>query len=123
MQYRRAIARTLDLNMKIGDVEFQGDGKKATFYYTADGRVDFRELIRHFAKEFKIKVEMRQIGATSNTTSDSSSPTYSVKPLNEPGFLYLRFFVPLPTGSTASTSDTKLLFITFLEAIELYFLF
>ncbi len=59
----RAIARTLKLNMKIGDVEFQGDGKKATFYYTADGRVDFRELIRHFAKEFKIKIEMRQIGA------------------------------------------------------------
>ena len=59
----RAIARTLDLNMKIGDVEFQGDGRKATFYYTADGRVDFRELIRHFAKEFKIKIEMRQIGA------------------------------------------------------------
>lgn len=59
----RAIARTLDLNMKVGDVEFQGDGRKATFYYTADGRIDFRELIRHFAKEFKIKVEMRQIGA------------------------------------------------------------
>ena len=59
----RAIARTLDLKMKIGDVEFQGDGRKATFYYTADGRVDFRELIRHFAKEFKVKIEMRQIGA------------------------------------------------------------
>ena len=59
----RAIARTLGLNMKIGDVEFQGDGKKATFYYTADGRVDFRELIRHYAKEFKVKIEMRQIGA------------------------------------------------------------
>ncbi len=59
----RAIARTLDLNMKIGDVEVQGDGRKATFYYTADGRVDFRELIRHFAKEFKLKIEMRQIGA------------------------------------------------------------
>jgi len=59
----RAIARTLDLEMKIGDVEFQGDRRKATFYYTADGRVDFRELIRHFAKEFHIKIEMRQIGA------------------------------------------------------------
>ena len=59
----RAIARTLKLNMKIGDVEFQGDGRKATFYYTADGRVDFRELIRHYAKEFKVKIEMRQIGA------------------------------------------------------------
>ncbi|MEK7257270.1 MAG: regulatory iron-sulfur-containing complex subunit RicT, partial [Bacteroidota bacterium] len=59
----RAIARTLDLNMKIGDIEIQADGKKATFFYTADGRVDFRELIRHFAKEFKIKIEMRQIGA------------------------------------------------------------
>ncbi len=59
----RAIARTLELNMKIGDVEFQADGRKATFYYTADGRVDFRELIRHYAREFKVKIEMRQIGA------------------------------------------------------------
>lgn len=59
----RAIARTLDLEMKIGDVEYQGDKRKATFYYTADGRVDFRELIRHFAKEFRVKIEMRQIGA------------------------------------------------------------
>ena len=59
----RVISRTLDLDMKIGDVEFQGDGRKTTFFYTADGRVDFRELIRHFAKEFKVKIEMRQIGA------------------------------------------------------------
>jgi cell fate regulator YaaT (PSP1 superfamily) len=59
----RVIARTLDLDMKIGDVEYQADGRKATFFYTADGRVDFRELIRHFAKEFKVKIEMRQIGA------------------------------------------------------------
>ena len=59
----RAIARTLDLEMKVGDVEYQGDKRKATFYYTADGRVDFRELIRHYAKEFRVKIEMRQIGA------------------------------------------------------------
>lgn len=59
----RAIARTLGLEMKIGDVEYQGDRRKATFYYTADGRVDFRELIRHYAKEFRVKIEMRQIGA------------------------------------------------------------
>ena len=59
----RAIARSLKLDMKIGDVEYQGDKRKATFYYTADGRVDFRELIRHFAKEFRVKIEMRQIGA------------------------------------------------------------
>ncbi len=59
----RAIARTLDLEMKIGDVEYQGDLRKATFYYTAEGRVDFRELIRHYAREFKVKIEMRQIGA------------------------------------------------------------
>ncbi len=58
----RAIARTLNLDMKIGDIEFQGDNRKATFFYTADGRVDFRELIRHFAQEFKVKIEMRQIG-------------------------------------------------------------
>jgi len=59
----RELARMLKLNMKIGEVEFQGDNRKAIFYYIAEGRVDFRELIRHYAKEFKIKVEMRQIGA------------------------------------------------------------
>lgn len=59
----RAIARSLDLEMKMGDIEYQGDKRKATFYYTANGRVDFRELIRHYAREFKVKIEMRQIGA------------------------------------------------------------
>ncbi len=59
----RAVAASLGLNMKIGEVEYQGDKRKATFYYTADGRVDFRELIRHFAGEFRVKIEMRQIGA------------------------------------------------------------
>lgn len=59
----RRIARDLGLEMKIGDVEYQADKRKATFFYTADGRVDFRELIRHFAKEFRVKIEMRQIGA------------------------------------------------------------
>jgi cell fate regulator YaaT (PSP1 superfamily) len=59
----RTIARSLDLQMKVCDIEFQGDGRKCTFFYTADGRVDFRELIRHYAKEFKVKIEMRQIGA------------------------------------------------------------
>lgn len=59
----RIISRTLGLDMKIGDVEYQGDKRKATFYYTAEGRVDFRELIRHFAKDFRVKIEMRQIGA------------------------------------------------------------
>ena len=49
--------------MKLGDVQYQADGKKATFYYTADGRVDFRELIKVLASEFKVKIEMRQIGA------------------------------------------------------------
>ena len=59
----RAISRSLNLDMKVGDVEYQADKRKATFYYTADGRVDFRELIRQYAKEFKVKIEMRQIGA------------------------------------------------------------
>lgn len=63
MLMARVIARRLDLRMKIGDVEYQGDGRKATFYYTADERVDFRELIKIFAKEFRVKIEMRQIGA------------------------------------------------------------
>lgn len=59
----RAIARTLKLEMKIGDVEFQGDGKKLTIYYTAEDRVDFRELVKVYAREFKVKIEMRQIGS------------------------------------------------------------
>jgi len=59
----RAIARTLNLEMKLAEAEIQADGKKATFFYTADARVDFRELIRLYATEFKVKVEMRQIGA------------------------------------------------------------
>ena len=59
----RAIAATLGIDMKIGDVDYRADMKKATFYYTAHGRVDFRELIRHYAKEFRVKIEMRQIGS------------------------------------------------------------
>ena len=59
----RVISRTLGLDMKLGDVEYQGDKKKATFYYTAEGRVDFRELVKEYAREFKVKIEMRQIGA------------------------------------------------------------
>ena len=57
------IAAELGLEMKIGDVEFQGDGTKAIFYYIADGRVDFRQLIKVFAEEFRIRIEMKQIGA------------------------------------------------------------
>lgn len=59
----RVIARSLGLDMKIGDVHYQADLRKATFYFTSDGRVDFRELIRHYAKEFRVKIEMKQIGA------------------------------------------------------------
>lgn len=59
----RQIAAELDLNMKIGDVEYQGDGGKAIFYYIADERVDFRKLIRILADTFKVRIEMKQIGA------------------------------------------------------------
>jgi cell fate regulator YaaT (PSP1 superfamily) len=59
----RAITRQLKLNMKMSQIDFQADGKKATFFYIADDRVDFRELIKILAGEFKVKVEMRQIGA------------------------------------------------------------
>ncbi|MDE7403135.1 MAG: hypothetical protein K2M87_06965 [Muribaculaceae bacterium] len=59
----RKIAEELQLNMKIGDVEYQGDGGKAIFYYIADGRVDFRKLIRILADTFKVRIEMKQIGA------------------------------------------------------------
>jgi cell fate regulator YaaT (PSP1 superfamily) len=59
----RQIAESLKLNMKIGDVEFRGDNAKAIFYYISDERVDFRELIKRYAIEFMVKVEMMQIGA------------------------------------------------------------
>ena len=59
----RKIAEELNLNMKIGDVEYQGDGNKAIFYYIADERVDFRQLIRVLADTFKVRIEMKQIGA------------------------------------------------------------
>ena len=59
----RNIIKSLRLDMKLSDVEFQGDSTKATFFYIADDRVDFRELIKIYASEFKVKVEMKQIGA------------------------------------------------------------
>lgn len=59
----RKIAKDLNLDMKIGDVEYQGDGNKAIFYYIADERVDFRQLIKVLAEEFKVRIEMKQIGA------------------------------------------------------------
>lgn len=59
----REIAADLDLNMKIGDVEYQGDKTKAIFYYIADERVDFRQLIKSLAEQFRIRIEMKQIGA------------------------------------------------------------
>ena len=62
MHRSRTIALQLGLKMKLSDVEYQGDGKKATFFYTADERVDFRELIKKLADEFKVRIEMRQIG-------------------------------------------------------------
>ena len=62
MTTARKAASELGLSMKISDVEYQGDGNKAIFYYTADGRVDFRELIKVLARNFRVKVEMRQIG-------------------------------------------------------------
>lgn len=62
MMRARMIAKNLRLDMKISDVEYQGDKTKATFFYTADDRVDFRELIKRYADEFRIRVDMRQIG-------------------------------------------------------------
>jgi len=58
----RKIALNLNLEMKISDIEYQGDGSKITFYYTADGRVDFRQLIKEYAAVFRAKVDMKQIG-------------------------------------------------------------
>lgn len=63
MYKARTLALRLGLQMKISDVEYQGDKSKAIFYYTANGRVDFRELIKVLAEEFKVRIEMRQIGA------------------------------------------------------------
>lgn len=62
MYKSRELASQLALKMKISDIEYQGDGNKATFYYTAEDRIDFRQLIRNLADEFKVRVEMKQIG-------------------------------------------------------------
>ena len=62
MHKARKLALELGLSMKISDVDYQGDKTKATFYYTADGRVDFRELIKRMAEAFRVRIEMRQIG-------------------------------------------------------------
>lgn len=62
MYKARSIAMELGLSMKLSDVEYQGDRRKATFYYTAEDRVDFRELIKRLAESFKVRIEMRQIG-------------------------------------------------------------
>lgn len=59
----REIINHLGLQMKLSDVEYQGDGNKATFYYTAEGRVDFRQLIKDFASTFSVRIEMKQVGA------------------------------------------------------------
>lgn len=59
----RSITYSLNVDMKVSDVQYQGDGRKATFYYTANGRIDFRDLVKEFAREFKVKIEMRQIGS------------------------------------------------------------
>ena len=70
----RAIARQLKLELKMAEVEVQADGRKATFFYIADDRVDFRELIKLYAAEFKVKVEMRQIGARQEAGKVGSLP-------------------------------------------------
>lgn len=62
LERARTVAMNLGLNMKLSDIEFQGDGRKVTFLYTAEERVDFRELIKIYAEEFKTRIEMRQIG-------------------------------------------------------------
>jgi cell fate regulator YaaT (PSP1 superfamily) len=63
LEKAKQIIKNFKLEMKLSDVEFQGDNTKATFYYTADKRVDFRELVREYSSKFRLKVEMRQIGA------------------------------------------------------------
>ena len=61
LERARTLALSMNLKMKISDIEFQGDGKKVTFYYTSEGRVDFRELIRRYASEFKARIQMMQV--------------------------------------------------------------
>jgi cell fate regulator YaaT (PSP1 superfamily) len=63
MYKARTLAINIGLEMKISDVEYQGDMSKATFYYTAEGRVDFRQLIKNMAGEFRMRIEMKQIGS------------------------------------------------------------
>ena len=64
----RAIARQNHVKMKVSDLEYQGDGRKCTIYYTADDRIDFRELVRQYSHQFRVKIEMRQIGPRQETS-------------------------------------------------------
>jgi len=75
MYQARTLAVNLNLDMKISDVEYQGDLTKATFYYTSDDRVDFRQLIKDMAEKFKVRIEMRQIGSPIPTIVTKSTKT------------------------------------------------
>ena len=75
----RQIAKDLKLDMKIGDVEYQGDGNKAIFYYIADERVDFRQLIKVLADVFHVRIEMKQIGARQKRGASAESGRAAVR--------------------------------------------
>ena len=97
MYKSRTLAINLNLEMKISDVEYQGDLSKATFYYTAEGRVDFRQLIKDMASEFRIRIEMKQIGARQESArlggiGSCGSGNYAVRL----GFQTLEVFRHLP---------------------------
>lgn len=91
----RVIARELKLDMKIGEVEYQGDKRKATFYYIADDRVDFRELIKLYAKEFRVKIEMRQIGARQEAEKLAAWVVVAENYVVLPGLLILNRWEPM----------------------------
>ena len=82
LQDSRKIASDLGLEMGINDVEFQGDGRKVTLFYTAGGHVDFRELIRHYAAAFGVKVEMRR-----SLSGDLQDQTHPVSPVQTGSWL------------------------------------
>src|ERR1700727_2572987 len=91
----RAIARQLNLDLKMSEVEIQADGRKATFFYIADDRVDFRELIKLYAGEFRLKVEMRQIGARQEAAKVGGIGSFAAAP----GSAILNRSIPRPRAT------------------------
>ena len=115
----RKLVDELKLSMKINDIEYQGDKTKAIFYYTADDRVDFRELIKLLAEKFMVRIEMRQIGARQEASHLGGLALAAGNYAALPGFQALKLFLLILPELSSSLSILKnlLVFVVSLNAV------